>query len=291
MTAQRVLVKRREYNDSVRLMQISEKLRSFAGVAEAILMMATDNNKRLLESAGLLLGDALSATPNDLIIAIRADSEAAAESATQQAESLIQNRAASDAGYTFRTLDAALNATPGANIALISIPGQYAASEARHALERGLHVMLFSDNVSLEDEVALKRLASQRGRLLLGPDCGTTIINGAALGFANIVRRGPIGVIGASGTGIQEITVLAHRLGSGISHAIGVGGRDLSMAVGGSAMLRGIDLLDADPATRVLVVTSKPPAEAGCRAATVGKSAVSVEPATYAWPALSTATP
>jgi FdrA protein len=261
-----VLVKRREYNDSVRLMQISEKLRGLAGVSEAILMMATENNKRLLESTGLLLDEAPLATANDLVIAIRADAADTADAAMQQAEGLLQNRAAADVAASFHTLDSALGALPAANLALISVPGQYAAAEARHALERGLHVMLFSDNVSLDDEVALKAQARQRGLLMLGPDCGTAILNGAALGFANIVRRGPIGIVGASGTGIQEITVLVHRLGCGISHAIGVGGRDLSAAVAGSSMLHGIDLLETDAGTRVIVVTSKPPAPAVAQA-------------------------
>ncbi len=119
--------------------------------------------------------------------------------------------------------------------------------------------MLFSDNVSLDDEVKLKRQGHEKGLLVFGPDCGTAVINGAALGFANVVRRGPVGILGASGTGIQEICVLVDRLGSGISHAIGTGGRDLSIEVGASTTLRCIDLLEADERTRVIVVTSKPP--------------------------------
>ena len=259
MNVRRVLVKPREYSDSVRLMRISEKLRGLSGVGEAILMMATDNNKRLLESAGLLLAEARSASANDLVIAIRAEADEAAEAAVRQAESLLKERVAKDTTHTFRTFDSALEALPEANLALISVPGKYAAAEARRALERGLHVMLFSDNVSLDDEIALKRLGREKGLLVLGPDCGTAVINGAALGFANVVRSGPVGILGASGTGIQEICVLVDRMGSGISHAIGTGGRDLSLAVGASTMLRCIDLLEADEKTRVIVVTSKPP--------------------------------
>ena len=159
-------------------------------------------------------------------------------------------------------LGAALEAHPGANVVLISVPGDYAAREARRALRAGRHVMLFSDNVSLADEVALKREAVERGLLMMGPDCGTAIINGMPLGFANAVRRGPIGIVGAAGTGIQEVSSLMHRLGGGVSQAIGTGGRDLSEEVGGLMMRFGIEALAADPATRVIAVVSKPPAAA-----------------------------
>lgn len=263
MTVRRVLVKKREYSDSVRLMQLSATIRGMAGVVEAILMMATDNNRRLLDSSGLLIGDAAAATANDLVIAVVAADAAVADEAIQRAEAMLREKVTGDVAESYRTLDSALQGGgSGANVALISVPGQYAASEAQRALERGLHVMLFSDNVTIDDEVALKRLGLERGLLVMGPDCGTAILNGVGLGFSNVVRRGPVGIVGASGTGIQEISVLIDRMGSGVSHAIGTGGRDLKEAVGGLTMLKGIDLLDADPTTRVIVVTSKPPAAA-----------------------------
>ncbi|MBN1314612.1 MAG: acyl-CoA synthetase FdrA, partial [Anaerolineales bacterium] len=146
-----------------------------------------------------------------------------------------------------------------ANLVLISVPGDYAAAEAHRALDLGLHVMLFSDNVSLDDEVELKKKGCERGLLVMGPDCGTAIVNQVGLGFANIVKRGPVGIVGASGTGIQEISVLLDRLSVGISHAIGTGGRDLYAAVGGATMLMGLELLAADDDTKVIVLTSKPP--------------------------------
>src|SRR5207244_7611318 len=101
-----------------------------------------------------------------------------------------------------------------------------------------------------------------RGRelvlIVMGPECGTSIVNGVGLGFANRVRRGSIGVVGASGTGIQEVTTLVHRLGGGISHAIGTGGRDLDAAVGGVTTLQGLGWLAEDDGTRVIVIVSKP---------------------------------
>ncbi|MCK5827694.1 FdrA family protein, partial [Candidatus Bipolaricaulota bacterium] len=148
------------------------------------------------------------------------------------------------------------------NLALISVPGIHAAREARQALHRGLHVMLFSDNVTVEDEIALKDDAIDRGLLMMGPDCGTAIINGAALGFANACRSGTVGIVGASGTGIQEISSLVHQLGGGISQAIGTGGRDLSEAIDGRMTRFGIAALGRDPGTKVIVVVSKTPSPA-----------------------------
>lgn len=266
----KVTVKANQYYDSVRLMQTAGKIRREPGVSEAMLMMATENNKRLLEIAGLLTPEAAAAGPNDLVIAIVGEGGAVAEgnavakgdaitAAMQAAEAMLNESVGSSEQLTYRTLDSAVSALPTANMALISVPGDYAAAEARRALEHGLHVMLFSDNVALEEEVSLKRLARQKGLLLMGPDCGTAIINGAGLGFANAVRRGSIGIVGASGTGIQAISALVDRHGAGISHAIGVGGRDLSPAVGGMTMLDSIDLLEADAQTRVIILTSKPP--------------------------------
>ena len=254
-----IRVKQREYYDSVRLMRTAEMVRRQEGVQEAMLVMATESNKQLLEAAGLPAGEAAQATPNDLVIAIVAKSEEAAERAMEEAERLLKERAAAGERHVYRTLTSALGAMRGGNLALISVPGEYAAAEARRALESGLHVMLFSDNVSLEDEVSLKRLAQEKGLMMMGPDCGTAIINGAGLGFANVVRRGTIGIAGASGTGIQALSALIDRQGAGVSHAIGAGSRDLSPEVSGATMLAAIALLAADPATEVLALTSKPP--------------------------------
>jgi succinyl-CoA synthetase alpha subunit len=149
---------------------------------------------------------------------------------------------------------------PAHNLALISVPGDYAAAEAMKALRLGMDVMLFSDNVSIEQERILKTFARDRDLMVMGPDCGTAIVNGIPLGFANVIRRGPIGVVGASGTGTQEVTVRTHQLGSGVTQVLGTGSHDLSSAIGGISMLHGLAALDADPATKVIVLVSKPPA-------------------------------
>jgi FdrA protein len=254
----KVIVRAHEYHDSVRLMQVSQQVRREAGVQETILMMGTDNNKKILATAGLSSAEIEAAAANDLIVAIVADHDAAAKSAIEKANVLLM-QSTSGASSAFRSFDTALGAMPGANLALISIPGAYAAAEARRALEQGLHVMLFSDNVAIEDELELKRLARDKGLLVMGPDCGTTVIGQARLGFANVVKQGPVGIVGASGTGIQELSVLLHQQGVGISHAIGTGGRDLDATIGGITMLAAIDLLEADASTEIIVLTSKPP--------------------------------
>ncbi len=252
------MIRPHEYHDSVRLMQVSEQARNEEAVQEAILMMATENNKKILATVGLHTAEVEMAAADDLVIAIVAGSEEAADKAMDNVNGLLMERA-SAASYAYRSLETALGALPGANLALISIPGEYAAAEARRALERGLHVMLFSDNVAMEDEVALKCSARDKGLLMMGPDCGTAVIGPVRLGFANVVRQGDIGIIGASGTGIQELSVLLHRQGFGISHAIGTGGRDLDAKVGGITMLAGMDHLERDANTRIIILTSKPP--------------------------------
>jgi succinyl-CoA synthetase alpha subunit len=255
-------IRRTFYMDSVALMRISRAVSSLAGIETAALMIGSTTNKKLMRDAGLLNTDSDSAGANDLIIAVRAGNESAASAAITEAEKLLDTPAVSGAGgneWNPKTLATALQQLPGANLALISVPGEFAAAEARRALNNGLHVMMFSDNVPLEDEVALKREAKQRGLLMMGPDCGTAIIGGAPLAFANVVPRGKIGIVAASGTGLQEVSTLVARNGQGISHAIGVGGRDLKEAVGGITTLMGIDALDRDPGTEQIVLISKPP--------------------------------
>jgi FdrA protein len=270
-------IRRGFYMDSAALMRLAQTIGALPGVAEAALMIGSPSNKRLMAEAGLLAEASEDAGPNDLVIAVRADGAAAAEAALAEAERLL-DQAGGGAGageYRPRSLAAARALLPDANLALISVPGDFAAEEARKALAGDLHVMLFSDNVPLADEKALKLTARERGLLMMGPDCGSAIIAGAPLGFANAVPRGNIGIVAASGTGLQEVSCLIARAGSGISHAIGVGGRDLDAEIGGIATLTAIDALDGDPATGTIVIISKPPAEPVARAVLerVGRSA------------------
>jgi succinyl-CoA synthetase alpha subunit len=263
-----VLVRKDAYFDSVVLMLLSRELKGRAGVRDAVVAMGTTMNLELLATMGCAPGDLAGVTPNDLVIAVNATDAGVVEGALAAAgEALVRRKAPSGGGARAAaepaTLEAALRAQPGANVAVISLPGAYAAREARRALGHGLHVMLFSDNVPLADEIALKTYARDRGLFVMGPDCGTAILNGKPLCFANVVRRGPVGIVAASGTGLQEVSVLVDRGGSGVSQALGTGGRDLkNERVGGISMLMGIEALARDEATRVIVVISKPPAPA-----------------------------
>lgn len=259
-------VRRGFYMDSAALMRLSQAIGEIPGVTQAALMIGSPSNKRLMADAGLLAELGELAGANDLVIAVNAESEAVGEAALAEAEALLDRPPASQGAsqgaggeYRPRGLAAALAMLEGANLALISVPGEFAAEEARKALRRDLHVMIFSDNVTLADERALKNEARERGLLLMGPDCGSAIISGAPLGFANAVPRGAIGIVAASGTGLQEVACLIARAGAGISHAIGVGGRDLSPEIGGQTTLAAIDALDDDPATAAIVIISKPP--------------------------------
>lgn len=250
------------YHDSVTLMRLTRDLEAVAGVGRAAAMMGTPQNRALLENAGLLTTAGQAAAPTDLVIAVVASDEAVAREAERAARAALTGRPATDGRGAMRrprTLASALRTIPDANLALISVPGLYAAAEARRALRAGLHVMLFSDNVPLEQEIELKRLAREHGLLLMGPDCGTAVVNGVPLGFANAVPRGRIGIAAASGTGAQEVMCLIAQAGEGISHVIGVGGRDLSDAVGGLAMEAAVKALAADVGTAVICVIGKPP--------------------------------
>jgi FdrA protein len=259
---------RATYLDSIVLMRISRHIAGLPGVAEAGLFIGTPANKDILRDAGILGPEGEGAAPGDLILALRASDAAAGQAALAEAKRLIDQPGGTDAHAAFghtRSIRAAVAQMPDANLALISVPGHFAAAEARKALRLGLHVMIFSDNVPLEEEAALKREARERGLMVMGPDCGTAIIAGTPIAFANVVPRGDIGIIGASGTGIQEVSCLIARASGGISHALGTGGRDLRPEIGAVTTLMAIDALDADPATRHIVLISKPPAAAIAR--------------------------
>ena len=259
----RTIIYSGRYHDSVRLMQASQTLRNAAGVDEALVAMGTELNLSLLEDLHFDPQQFVTAGPNDLIVAARAVDEATLDSLDQILDEALTRRAQPDEAGDLpqlHVIEAAAAAT-GANFALISVPGRFAFVEAMQALRAGLHVMVFSDNVSIEHEVLLKEEAANRGLLVMGPDCGTSIVGGIGLGFANAVQPGSVSLVGASGTGIQQLTCLLDDAGVGIRHAWGTGSRDLSEAVGGSSTLRGLAALDTDPGTEVIVVVSKPPAE------------------------------
>ena len=254
-------VRRNAYFDSIDLMQIAEQVRPLAGVIDVALVLATPAGRSMLEEAGMWSPEAPEAGPSDLLVAVRAESEAAGHRALARVEELLSARRESEPARDDampRTIGSAARRAAPASVAVVAVPGAHAALEAHQALSAGLHVFLFSDGVSLDEETVLKRRARGRGLLVMGPECGTSIINGVGFGFANRVRRGPIGVVGASGTGIQEVTSLVHRLGGGISHAIGTGGRDLHAVVGGVTTLQALEALAADGATQVIVLVSKP---------------------------------
>ncbi len=252
-------VRRNQYFDSVFLMRVAKGLSGEPGVRQAVAVMATEANLRLLTDAGFTLGSVPPCSPSDLLVAVEAETQPQADAAIAEVDDRLHRQQAEAPQSSYRTIEQAHAAMPEANLAVISVPGEFAGREARRSLERGLNVFLFSDNVPIETEVALKQEAQTRGLMVMGPDCGTAIISGIGIGFANAVRRGPIGVIGASGTGTQEITSLVHNAGSGISHAIGTGGRDLSDAVGGTTTLAALTALEHDPTTKVIVLVSKPP--------------------------------
>lgn len=257
------VIKPNTYQDSVSLMLLSQQLTALDGVTKVSVMMGTPANKDILRATGFSSPELDAAAAGDMVLGMDLADDTDVAAIVAAAEDALRNQAragASSGLRTARSLDRSLALAPGANLALVSIPGQYVADQVAELLERDLNVMIFSDNVGVADEVALKQKATERGLLVMGPDCGTASIGGIPLAFANVVRPGSIGIAGASGTGTQEVMSQIDLLGGGISSAIGLGGRDLGEAVGGLSCLQALAALEADPGTSTIVLVSKPPA-------------------------------
>lgn len=262
MTVEAV-IKPNTYFDSVSLMLLSTKANQIEGVKQAVIAMGTPMNKGVLGNVGLLTPEIEAAGNGDLVIVVEAESSACCARAFAEIDTLFARGAVAhdSAEKRYPTLDSALRQSQSSNLAIISVPGEYAAREARKALDGGLNVLIFSDNVSIAEEAELKKIGRQKRLLVMGPDCGTAILGHVGLCFANAVRPGNIGIIGASGTGSQEVSVRIHDFGGGITQLIGTGGRDLSEEVGGITMIDSLRALKDDPATAVILLISKPPAK------------------------------
>jgi FdrA protein len=266
----KTVIRKNRYLDSVFLMEVARRLAAQPGIRDASALLATEANRKVLAAMGYgeegRDAEFAAAGPNDLVLALEGEAPAVAAIAAS-AESWLSRGSHDAAGSDRpapgpRSIAEAVARRPDTSLAVISVPGEHAAREARAALRAGLHVFLFSSNVSVEDERSLKLEAQERGLIVMGPDCGTGLLGGAGIGFANAVRRGHIGVVGSTGTGLQEFSSLVHQAGAGISSGIGTGSRDLSDAIGGLSTMVALDALEADPATQVIAVLSKPPGEA-----------------------------
>jgi len=261
----KTIIQKGSYHDSVVLMLLTNHISAIEGVKKASIMMATPANKDIYKQSGLDTEELMQATANDMVIVADVDDESLMDTIAAETEEFFKKQNAaekkSQGAESVKSWEQALKKLPDANLALISVAGAYAAAEAERALDEGMSVFMFSDNVTLEDEVRLKKKAHEKGLAVMGPDCGTGIMGGVPIAFANLVSTGSIGIIGASGTGIQELTTIIDRLGEGVNNAIGTGGRDLSTAVGGITMMDFINAMEQDETVKVLIVISKPPAE------------------------------
>lgn len=268
------IIKENTYQDSVALMRLSADLDTLDGVDKVSIMMGTPANKDILRETGFGTDDLGQGGPNDMVIVVGTDASDVVDTVVAEVDAFLAQAAQASASSTMatvRSLDRAREVLPDANLALISLPGEHVAEEGRRLLDAGMHLFIFSDNVSVDDEVQLKTLARERGLMVMGPDCGTGVIGGVPLAFANVAQPGFIGIVAASGTGTQEVMAAIDQHDAGISHAIGLGGRDLKEAVGGITALQAMDALDADETTAVIVLVSKPPA-AGVRDAVLAKA-------------------
>lgn len=256
----KTIVQKNHYLDSIFLMNATNTMMQVDGVKDVVLVMGTEMNKTVLEEAGALTPEANNASANDLVISLDIEDESVAEIALKSFNDLLSFDVKSeDKEISYPSLKYAKDTVPESNLAFISVPGEYAAQEARNAISQGLNTFIFSDNVSLEDEVDLKQQAEGKGLLVMGPGCGTSVINGVSIGMMSSINKGDVGIVGASGSGIHEIAALLDQQGKGITQAIGTGGRDLSKEVGGITMIKGFQYLQQDKRTKVIVLVSKPP--------------------------------
>ncbi len=249
------------YYDSVQLMFITSSIKKKQGIKTALVAMGTQANKDIFDDIGMNSNSIMQAGPNDMIIGVSGVDKTTCEQAIIEIQTILSGNGASTEAnaVSYSSLETAVRANSQANLCIISVPGEYAKAEAVKALNAGLHTLIFSDNVSLEEEREIKLLAAEKGLLCMGPDCGVANINGISFLVGSIVRKGPIGICAASGVGLQEVAVLIHEAGSGISQGIGTGGRDLKDKVGGLTMLAGIDALERDEETRIIVLISRKP--------------------------------
>ena len=256
------VVKRNLFRDSIQLMRLSEDVKKLAGVDDAVVSMGTDTNRRLIKDLGLLGNESRGAGDGDLIIAVRVRGGFDVSDVMASVEQLVMTPPASSGGprtRIYHSVQSALQATRGANLAIVSVPGKQAFEPTMELLRSGVSVHLFSDHVPLDQELKLKRYASSRGLLVMGPGAGTSIVNGVGLGFANSVRRGDVGIVASAGTGIQEVSIMLDRIGLGVSAALGVGGTDVSEQVGGLMMKDCLRLLEKDRGTRIIMIVAKTP--------------------------------
>jgi len=254
-----IVVRKNQYYDSVFLMGVNKRLSQMRGVTQTAVLMGTEKNKQLLVDIGIRGDQVATVQASDLIVAVIAETKQVVDEVLGNLDQALLAVEGDAPRSGLRTFEDALAAAPSANLALFTIPGEYVYREARTALEAGLNVFIFSSNVPVEEELKLKELASERHLLVMGPDCGTSILGGVGIGFANAVRQGRIAAIGPSGTGLQEFTTLVHHAGYGISHALGTGSHDLSDRIGGITTFAALEALEQDPQTDVVAIIAKPP--------------------------------
>ncbi len=259
----KTVIMRGTYMDSTFLMRVSRQINEMEGVKRATAVMGTDINKTVLSEFGALNDETSRADGSDLIIAVDTTDDISDQQIRDFVNAILEEKnkpaKGSEVKKVYSSLDALFNTGESPNLAIISLPGEYVADEAINALEKGMHVFIFSDNVPLADELEMKRIGREKNLLVMGPSAGTAIIDTISVGLMSKVRKGSIGIVAASGSGLQEVAVLVHQFGHGISQAIGTGGRDISEQVGGSTMLQGLRFLQEDTETKVIVLVSKPP--------------------------------
>lgn len=252
-----------KYYDSATLMLLTNQIKENLNLKtnEISVMMGTEMNKKIMENSDLLNEIGKGANSGDILIGIKSalDNQKILNMVDSLLNQEIDNKNSEQ--LEINSVDDGIKNYKDTNFAVVSLPGSYAAREVKKLLKAKKHVLLFSDNIDIKDEIELKDLAIENDLLMMGPDCGTAIIKGVGLGFSNRVNKGSIGIVAASGTGLQEVATIISNNSGGISYAFGTGGRDIKESVGGRMMLYCLDLLIKDEETETIVIVSKPPSK------------------------------
>ena len=256
-----VKIEKNRYIDSLETLFATTVLNDQPGIEMGYIGMCNSTFRDVITDIGLMTDEIAACSENDYVIVAEAESQEAFDLAVAEVDKSMETKDSGQETAEYDTTDAALAAHPEVNLVQIAVPGDCALEEAKKALNAGKHICVFSNNVPFEDEREMKELAREKGLLCMGPDCGVANINGSALVLSSINNRGPFGIVGASGTGIQHVAAILHEAGSGVTQTIGVGGNDLKDPIGGISMLMGLDALEHDPETKYIIVISRKPGE------------------------------
>lgn len=135
------IIKENTYQDSIVLMLLSNKLSAIDGVNKVSIMMGTPANKDIFKSSGLGTEELEDAKPNDIAIVVDTEDEEKVEEVSKAVDEELKGNSEKEEASNNKEAsnwNQALDLANNPNLAMISIPGQYAAMEADNAFKQWL---------------------------------------------------------------------------------------------------------------------------------------------------------